>query len=52
MSFQNPRRSPEAIVERLYDAKVDVAVRAGAIRISPTIYNDAADIEALLDALG
>jgi cysteine desulfurase / selenocysteine lyase len=52
LSFRDPRRPPEAIVQRLFDAKVDAAVRAGAIRISPTIYNDATDIEALLDALG
>src|SRR5215470_9136486 len=52
LSFRLPRRPAEVIVERLFDAKVDAAVRAGAIRISPTIYNDAADIEALLDALG
>jgi cysteine desulfurase / selenocysteine lyase len=51
LSFRSPNVSAELLVQRLFDAKVDVAVRAGAIRISPTIYNDEEDIRALLEAL-
>jgi selenocysteine lyase/cysteine desulfurase len=36
---------------RLKDAKVDIAVYDHRVRISPSVYNDAADIEKLLDAL-
>jgi hypothetical protein len=39
-------------VQRRFDSKVDAAVRAGAIRFSPTLYNDAAEIATLLQALG
>ena len=52
LSFRDCRRPAEAIVQRLFDARVDAAVRAGAIRISPSLYNDEDDIRALLEALG
>jgi len=38
---------PEALRERLSARKVFVSVRGDAIRVSPHIYNDASDIEAL-----
>jgi selenocysteine lyase/cysteine desulfurase len=40
-----------AIAERLRERKVFVSLRGSAIRVSPHVYNDAADIEALVDAL-
>jgi selenocysteine lyase/cysteine desulfurase len=49
--FQHPNLAPEAIEQRLIEAKVRAAVRPGGIRISASIYNDTADIDALLDAL-
>lgn len=51
VSFRNTRMPAELAAQRLRDAKIDVAVRAGALRISPTVYNDEEDIGALLKAL-
>ena len=48
VSFRNPRRPADAVAERLREAGIDVAVRAGAFRISPTVYNDEDGHEALL----
>ena len=51
LSFRSPRTATEEIAARLAEAKVDVAIRAGALRISPTFYNDETDIAALIDVL-
>lgn len=51
LSFRSPHIAADELARRLLDAKVDVAVRAGAIRISPTVYNDEDDIWALAEAL-
>jgi selenocysteine lyase/cysteine desulfurase len=40
-----------AVADRLREQRVHVSVRGTAIRVSPHVYNDARDIEALLDAL-
>jgi len=39
------------LADRLHRRQVAVAVRGNAIRVAPHVYNDAADTEALLDAL-
>ena len=39
------------LAERLRTRQVTVALRGDAIRVAPHLYNDAADTEALLDAL-
>ena len=39
------------LAERLRERQVTVSLRGDAIRVAPHLYNDAADIEALLDAL-
>jgi selenocysteine lyase/cysteine desulfurase len=45
------RRDTKDIAQRLRRAKVDIAVYPHRIRISPSIYNDTADVEQLLGAL-
>ncbi|MEZ5293085.1 MAG: aminotransferase class V-fold PLP-dependent enzyme [Vicinamibacterales bacterium] len=40
-----------AVGERLRERRVFVSLRGSAIRVSPHVYNDARDIDALLDAL-
>lgn len=39
------------VADRLRERRVHVSVRGSAIRVSPHVYNDAADMAALLDAL-
>ncbi|HEY3739751.1 MAG TPA: aminotransferase class V-fold PLP-dependent enzyme, partial [Bryobacteraceae bacterium] len=39
------------LVRKLKDARVDIAVYEHRIRISPSVYNDAADVDRLLEAL-
>ncbi len=51
LSFRHSQLDAEVIAQRLKEAKVDVAVRGGALRISPSYYNDESEIERLLDAL-
>lgn len=41
-----------AVNDRLRARKVHVSLRGSAIRVSPHVYNDARDIDALIDALG
>jgi selenocysteine lyase/cysteine desulfurase len=43
---------PEGIEERLADAGVHVSLRGDRMRITPHLYNDEADVERLLEALG
>ncbi len=48
--FRNSADSAR-LADRLHRRQVAVAVRGNAIRVAPHVYNDAADTEALLDAL-
>lgn len=51
VSFRHPTLETDAIARRLADARVDLAVRAGALRISPSFYNDEDEIARMLEAL-
>jgi selenocysteine lyase/cysteine desulfurase len=49
------RLPPEVSLERLHEAlsqqQVMVSVRGDAVRVSPNVYNDRSDMEALVQAL-
>ena len=45
-------QDPEAVTARLARARVEVKVAQHYMRISPSIYNDQGDLDALLNALG
>lgn len=50
--FLRPTREPvETVAARLEAARIDVAVRAGMIRLSPHLYNTPADVSRTLDVL-
>lgn len=51
LSFTHHALDVEAEAGRLREAGVDLAVRAGALRISPSYYNDAAEIDRLVETL-
>ncbi|HSD51195.1 MAG TPA: aminotransferase class V-fold PLP-dependent enzyme [Candidatus Methylomirabilis sp.] len=51
LSFRHPRLPADLLAARLADASVDVAVRGGALRISPSFYNDEDEILRFLEAL-
>lgn len=51
LCFAHPRHSPEQIDARLRDAGVQAAVRPFGVRMSPSIYNDAQEVQAMLEAL-
>lgn len=51
ISFVHPSVAAEKLERRLMKANVDVAVRDGRIRVSPSFYNDEDEIERLVDAL-
>lgn len=51
VSFRHRTRSSEEIQQRLQAARTDVALCLGALRASPGIYSDGADVQALLDTL-
>jgi selenocysteine lyase/cysteine desulfurase len=51
VSFRHPTRASETVHQRLQAARIDVSLCVGALRASPGIYNDAADVQALLDTL-
>src|SRR5262249_7229154 len=51
LSFRRPGIDIDAVVGRLATSGVDVAVRDGAIRISPSYYNDDSDIDRLVRTL-
>src|SRR5262249_49266155 len=51
LSFFSPAANAEQVEGRLRGAAVDVAVRDGRLRISPSYFNDRQDIDRLLDAL-
>ncbi len=51
LCFKHPSISTQQIWERLQEAKVDVAVRGDALRMSPSFYNDEDEVQAMLAAL-
>lgn len=51
VTFRHPTIPAEAIDARLQEAGVDVAIRRGALRISPSYYNDADEVARFVDAL-
>jgi len=51
LCFKHSSLSAQLIGERLQEAKVDLAVRGGALRMSPAFYNDEDEIDAMLAAL-
>lgn len=51
LSFTHPSLSTEEIDNRLRAAGVDLAQRGGRLRISPTYYNDAGEIDRLIEEL-
>lgn len=51
LSFCAPDIDPVALEAQLGEARVDLAVRDGRVRISPSYYNDHSDIDRLLGAL-
>ena len=51
LAFRHDSIPAETIEQRLAEANVHLAIRAGNLRISPTFYNDQDEIEHLLSAL-
>jgi len=51
LSFKHPDHDAEELSRRLRDAGVDLAVRGGNLRISPSYYNDFDEIDRLCEAL-
>lgn len=51
VSFRHGGIPAPTIAERLKDSGVDLAVRGGALRISPSYYNDPQEIDRFLEAL-
>ena len=51
VTFQHPTISASEIDSRLQQAGIQLGVRRGALRISPSLYNDADEITAFLSAL-
>jgi selenocysteine lyase/cysteine desulfurase len=51
VSFRHRGIGAQSIAERLKASGVDLAIRGGALRISPSYYNDATEIDRFVDSL-
>jgi selenocysteine lyase/cysteine desulfurase len=51
ISLGRPRESVQAIVERLRSRNIVCGIRGGRMRISLAPYNDASDVNTLIEAL-
>jgi selenocysteine lyase/cysteine desulfurase len=51
ISFSHPRHDAAQLVQRLLDARIVVAWREGAIRVSIHLYNNEEDVDRLIQAL-
>lgn len=52
VSFRHPRLAPGDLVGRLWERRIAVCERSGAVRVSPHFYNDEAEIDGLLEVAG
>ena len=48
LSFRHPMVSSEELYEKLIKSNVNVAIRAGNLRLSPSIYNDHDEVDKFL----